>query len=106
MFSSLIDKTIDNIQKQNKKLSYSTYYLNNVTNVKNSFTLIGINAQNLNDAVASFDLGELNYNLTINENQITFTMKEYKYTINGKEYAVSVGERKDGVTSVTVNGET
>lgn len=32
-------------------------------------------------------------------------MKEYKYTINGKEYAVSVGERKDGVTSVTVNGE-
>ena len=32
-------------------------------------------------------------------------MKEYKYTINGTEYAVSVGERKDGVTSVTVNGE-
>ena len=32
-------------------------------------------------------------------------MKEYKYLINGREYAVSVGERKDGVTSVTVNGE-
>lgn len=32
-------------------------------------------------------------------------MKEYKYTISGKEYAVTVGERKDGVTAVTVNGE-
>lgn len=32
-------------------------------------------------------------------------MKEYKYIINGKEFAVSVGERKEGVTSVTVNGE-
>ena len=32
-------------------------------------------------------------------------MKEYKYIINGREYAVCVGERKDGVTSVTVNGE-
>ena len=85
LFSSLIDKTIDNIQKQNKKLSYSTYYLNNVTNVKNSFTLIGINAQNLNDALASFDLGEQNYNLTINETQITFTVKEYiDEHLNGK----------------------
>ena len=33
-------------------------------------------------------------------------MKAYKYTISGKEYAVTVGERKDGVTAVTVNGET
>ena len=33
-------------------------------------------------------------------------MKEYKYTISGKEYAVTIGERKDGVTAVTVNGET
>lgn len=32
-------------------------------------------------------------------------MKEYKYIINGKEYAVCVGERNNGVTSVTVNGE-
>lgn len=32
-------------------------------------------------------------------------MKEYKYIINGNEYAVSVGERVDGVTSITVNGE-
>lgn len=32
-------------------------------------------------------------------------MKEYKYNINGKEYVVAVGERKDGVTNVTVNGE-
>lgn len=32
-------------------------------------------------------------------------MKEYKYIINGNEYAVSVGERVNGVTSITVNGE-
>lgn len=32
-------------------------------------------------------------------------MKEYKYNINGNEYVVTVGERKDGVTAVTVNGE-
>ena len=32
-------------------------------------------------------------------------MKEYKYLINGNEYAVSVGERVNGVTSITVNGE-
>ncbi|MBQ0074466.1 MAG: acetyl-CoA carboxylase biotin carboxyl carrier protein subunit [Prevotella sp.] len=32
-------------------------------------------------------------------------MKEYKYNINGKEYIVSVGTRVDGVTAVTVNGE-
>lgn len=35
----------------------------------------------------------------------TTLMKEYKYIINGKEFAVTVGERKDGVTSVNVNGE-
>ena len=33
-------------------------------------------------------------------------MKEYKYIINGKEYTVSVGESKDGISPVTVNGET
>ena len=32
-------------------------------------------------------------------------MKEYKYIINGNEYIVNVGERKDGVTAVAVNGE-
>lgn len=32
-------------------------------------------------------------------------MKDYKYIINGHEYAVSVGERKEGLTVVTVNGE-
>lgn len=32
-------------------------------------------------------------------------MKKYKYNINGNEYVVAVGERKDGVTNVTVNGE-
>lgn len=33
-------------------------------------------------------------------------MKEYKYNINGNEYVVAVGERVDGMTAVTVNGET
>lgn len=32
-------------------------------------------------------------------------MKEYKYNINGNEYVVTVGNRNDGVTEVTVNGE-
>lgn len=32
-------------------------------------------------------------------------MKEYKYIINGNEYKVCVGERTEGVTAVTVNGE-
>lgn len=39
------------------------------------------------------------------ENDKHLKMKEYKYTINGNVYAVTVGERKDGVTAVTVNGE-
>ncbi len=33
-------------------------------------------------------------------------MKEYKYNIAGKEYVVNIGDRVDGVTQVTVNGET
>lgn len=32
-------------------------------------------------------------------------MKEYKYTINGKEYKVTIGEVKDNVANVEVNGE-
>ncbi len=32
-------------------------------------------------------------------------MKEYKYKINGNEYAVTIGDIKDNVASVTVNGE-
>jgi len=33
-------------------------------------------------------------------------MKEYKYTINGNKYEVAVGDIKDCVAEVTVNGET
>lgn len=32
-------------------------------------------------------------------------MKEYKYTINGNKFEVSIGEIKDNVASITVNGE-
>lgn len=35
----------------------------------------------------------------------TTEMKDYKYIINGNEYAVKVGDRINGVTSITVNGE-
>lgn len=33
-------------------------------------------------------------------------MKEYKYTINGKEYKVTIGEVKDNIANVEVNGQT
>ena len=33
-------------------------------------------------------------------------MKEYKYTINGNEYEVVVGDIKDNIATLTVNGET
>lgn len=32
-------------------------------------------------------------------------MKEFNYTINGTKYAVAVGDAKDNVVEVTVNGE-
>jgi biotin carboxyl carrier protein len=32
-------------------------------------------------------------------------MKEYKYTIDGKEYKVEIGEIKDNIAEITVNGE-
>lgn len=32
-------------------------------------------------------------------------MKEYKYTINGSKYEVQIGDIKDNIVSVTVNGE-
>ena len=32
-------------------------------------------------------------------------MKEFKYTINGTKFTVQVGETKDNITEVTVNGE-
>ncbi len=32
-------------------------------------------------------------------------MKEYKYTINGKEYKVTIGEVKDHIANVEVNGQ-
>lgn len=32
-------------------------------------------------------------------------MKEYKYTIDGKEYQVTIGEIKENIAEVTVNGE-
>jgi len=33
-------------------------------------------------------------------------MKEYKYTINGNKYEVVVGDIKDNIAMLTVNGET
>ena len=33
-------------------------------------------------------------------------MKEYKYTINGNKYEVVVGDIKDNIVTLTVNGET
>ena len=33
-------------------------------------------------------------------------MKEYKYTINGNKYEVVVGDIKDNIATLTVNGET
>jgi biotin carboxyl carrier protein len=32
-------------------------------------------------------------------------MKEYKYTINGKKFEVTIGDIKENIASVTVNGE-
>ena len=32
-------------------------------------------------------------------------MKEYKYTINGNKYEVVVGDIKDNIATLTVNGE-
>ena len=32
-------------------------------------------------------------------------MKEYKYTINGNKYEVIVGDIKDNIATLTVNGE-
>ena len=34
------------------------------------------------------------------------SMKEYKYTINGNKYEVVVGDIKDNIATLTVNGET
>ena len=52
--SSKILESIDNIQNQTGKLDYSTFYLKNIANSKNSFTLYGNIAENLTGQVASF----------------------------------------------------
>ena len=83
--SSKILESIDNIQNQTGKLDYSTFYLKNIANSKNSFTLYGNIAENLTGQVASFNSGEDIYKLTINENQINFIANKYiDEHLNGK----------------------
>ena len=83
--SSKILESIDNIQNQTGELNYITFYLNNITNSKNSFTLYGNIAENLTGQVASFNSGEEIYKLTINENQINFIANKYiDEHLNGK----------------------
>ena len=41
-----------------------------------------------------------------NIHTISPKMKEYKYTINGNKYEVVVGDIKDNIAFLTVNGET
>ena len=83
--SSKILESIDNIQNQTGELDYSTFYLKNISNSKNSFTLYGNNAENLTGQEASFNSGEEIYKLTINENQINFVVNKYiDEHLNGK----------------------
>jgi hypothetical protein len=83
--SSKILESIDNIQNQTGELDYSTFYLKNILNSKNSFTLYGNNAENLTGQEASFNSGEEIYKLTINENQINFVVNKYiDEHLNGK----------------------
>ena len=83
--SSKILESIDNIQNQTGVLNYSTFYLKNIANSKNSFTLYGNIAENLTGQVASFKSGEEIYKLTINENQINFIANKYiDEHLNGK----------------------
>ena len=83
--SSKILESIDNIQNQTGELDYSTFYLKNILNSKNSFTLYGNNAENLTGQEASFKSGEEIYKLTINENQINFVVNKYiDEHLNGK----------------------
>ena len=83
--SSKILESIDNIQNQTGKLDYSTFYLKNIANSKNSFTLYGNIAENLTGQVASFNSGKEIYKLTINENQINFIANKYiDEHLNGK----------------------
>ena len=83
--SSNILESIDNIQNQTGVLNYSTFYLKNIANSKNSFTLYGNIAENLTGQVASFNSGEDIYKLTINENQINFIANKYiDEHLNGK----------------------
>jgi len=83
--SSKILESIDNIQNQTGELDYSTFYLKNILNSKNSFTLYGNNAENLTGQEASFNSGEEIYKLAINENQINFVVNKYiDEHLNGK----------------------
>ena len=83
--SSKILESIDNIQNQTGELNYITFYLKNIANSKNSFTLYGNIAENLTGQVASFNSGEEFYKLTINENQINFIANKYiDEHLNGK----------------------
>ena len=83
--SSKILESIDNIQNQTGELNYITFYLKNIANSKNSFTLYGNIAENLTGQVASFKSGEEIYKLTINENQINFIANKYiDEHLNGK----------------------
>ena len=83
--SSKILESIDNIQNQTGELNYITFYLKNIANSKNSFTLYGNIAENLTGQVASFNSGKEIYKLTINENQINFIANKYiDEHLNGK----------------------
>ena len=94
--SSKILESIDNIQNQTGELNYSTFYLKNIANSKNSFSLYGNIVENLTGQVASFNSGEEIYNLTINENQINFIANKYiDEHLNGKICKIeSSGEDK------------
>lgn len=102
--SSLIDETINNIHKQNYTLKFNTFYLTNVINSKNRFTLEGIITEEYNRRLNPSVLGEQAYDLVINGSKITFYLKEYiDEHLNGKMAKIIEGDDSAGYILIYKN---
>ena len=91
--SSLIDETINNIQNQKDELKLNTYYLKNVSNSNNRFTVDGYIKEQFNRTLNSSVLGEEVHALVINGSQISFYVNKYiDEHLNGKMAKIIEGD--------------
>ena len=67
---------------------------------------LGNNVHDVETGIITINARPTQWAMRKHSHNIRKSMKEYKYTINGNKYEVVVGDIKDNIATLTVNGET